>query len=75
MYSRELLDTNLIISLDASFADNKEIRHSSYSYIVSLFGGLIAWKAGKQNIITTSTTKAEIKGVEIIALQRLFHKL
>jgi hypothetical protein len=42
MYSRELLDTNLIISLDASFADDKETRHSSYSYIVSLFGGLIA---------------------------------
>jgi hypothetical protein len=42
MYSRELLDTNLIISLDTSFADDEEIRHSSYGYIVSLFGGLIA---------------------------------
>ena len=42
MYSRELLDMNLIISLDASFTNDKEIRHSSYGYIVSLFGGLIA---------------------------------
>jgi hypothetical protein len=42
IYSGELLDINLIISLDASFADNEETRHSSYGYIVSLFGGLIA---------------------------------
>jgi hypothetical protein len=66
IYSGELLDTNLIISLDASFVDDKEIRHSSYGYIVSLFGGLIAWKAGKQNTVTTSTTEAEMKGVELI---------
>jgi hypothetical protein len=42
MYSGELLDTNLIISLDASFANDEETRHSFYGYIVSLFGGLIA---------------------------------
>jgi hypothetical protein len=42
MYSRELLDINLIISLDASFTDNKETRYFFYGYIVSLFGGLIA---------------------------------
>ena len=42
IYSRELLDTNLIISSDASFADDEEIRHSFYGYIVSLFSGLIA---------------------------------
>jgi hypothetical protein len=65
MYSGELLDTSLIIASDASFADNKEIRHSSYSYTISLFSGLIAWKAAKQNTITTLTTKAEIKGVEL----------
>jgi hypothetical protein len=56
-----------MIFLDASFADNEEIRHSFYGYIVSLFSGLIAWKAGKQNTITTLTTKAEIKGVELTA--------
>ena len=42
MYSGELLDTDLMIASDASFADDKETRHSSYSYTVSLFGGLIA---------------------------------
>jgi hypothetical protein len=42
IYSRELLDTNLIISLDASFINDKEIRHSFYGYIISLFSGLIA---------------------------------
>jgi hypothetical protein len=65
MYSRELLDISLIIALDTSFANNKEIRHSSYSYTISLFSSLIAWKAAKQNTITTLTIKAEIKGVEL----------
>jgi len=54
-----------MISLNASFVDDKETRHSSYGYIISLFSGLIAWKVGKQNTIITSTTKAKIKGVEL----------
>jgi hypothetical protein len=65
MYFRELLDTSLIIALNTSFANNKETRHFFYSYIISLFSGLIAWKAVKQNTITTLTTKVEIKGVEL----------
>jgi hypothetical protein len=80
MYSRELSDTSLIIALDASFADDKETRHSFYGYMISLFGGLIAWKAVKQNTVTTSTTEAEMKGVELTAkeimgLQRLFQEI
>jgi hypothetical protein len=67
MYSGELLDTSLIIALDASFADDKETRHSSYGYTISLFSGLIAWKAAKQNTVTTLTTEAEMKGVELTA--------
>jgi hypothetical protein len=80
MYSGELLDTDLMIASDASFADDKETRHSSYGYTVSLFGGLIAWKASKQKTVTTSTTEAEMKGVEltakeVMALQRLFREI
>ena len=80
MYSGELSDTNLMIASDASFADDMETRHSSYGYTMSLFGGLIAWKAAKQATVTTSTTEAEMKGVEltakeIIALQRLFREM
>jgi hypothetical protein len=41
IYSAELLDTSLLIASDASFIDDKEIRHSSYGYTISLFGGLI----------------------------------
>ena len=67
IYSAELLDTSLLIALDASFIDNKETRHSSYGYTISLFGGLIVWKAVKQNTVTTSTIEAEIKGVELTA--------
>jgi hypothetical protein len=47
IYSAELLDTSLLIASDASFTDDKETRHSSYGYTISLFGGLIAWKAAK----------------------------
>ena len=61
------MDISLIIALDASFADNTKTRHSFYGYIISLFSGLIAWKAAKQSTITTSTIKAEIKGVELTA--------
>jgi hypothetical protein len=80
MYSGELTDTSLIIASDASFADDTETRHSSYGYTISLFGGLIAWKAAKQSTVTTSTTEAEMKGVEltakeVIGLQRLFREI
>jgi hypothetical protein len=67
IYSGELSDTSLIIASNASFANNKETRHSSYGYTISLFSGLIAWKAAKQNTITTLTIETEMKGVELTA--------
>jgi hypothetical protein len=67
MYFRELLNISLIIALDASFVNNKEIRYFSYSYIISLFSGFITWKVVKQNIIIILTIKVEIKGVELTA--------
>jgi hypothetical protein len=45
---------------DASFADNTLDRKSSQAYVMKLFGGAVAWKASKQDIVTTSTTEAEL---------------
>ena len=44
---------------DASFADNKD-RKSSQGYMMTLFGGPVAWKASKQATVTTSSTEAEL---------------
>lgn len=70
----------LIIASDASFADNTLDRKSSQGYIVQLFGGLIAWRASKQDTVTTSTTEAELlalaqAGKEGFFVQRLLQEL
>jgi hypothetical protein len=51
---------NLVVASDASFADNSTNRKSSQAFAIKLFGGLIGWQANKQNIVTTSTTEAEL---------------
>jgi len=80
IYRKELTETQLMIASDASYADDPETRRSSQGYTISLFGGLIAWKATRQTTVTTSTTEAELKGVsetakEALALKRLFAEL
>lgn len=67
----------LLIAGDASFADDEETRRSSQGYLMSLFGGPIAWRAARQDTVTTSTTEAETLALEhtakeTIALKRLF---
>ena len=54
----------LVIASDASFADDPDTRYSSQGYIMSLFGGPIAWKAGKQDTVTILIIEAELLGVE-----------
>ena len=49
-----------ICASDASFADNTVDRKSSQGYIMTLFGGPIAWRANKQDTVTTSSTEAEL---------------
>lgn len=66
-----------ICASDASFADNTEDRKSSQGYIMMLFGGPIAWRANKQDTVTTSSTEAELLALsqtakEAIFLSRLF---
>jgi len=51
---------DLQISSDASFADNTTDRKSSQGYMMLLFGGCVAWRASKQDTVTTSTTEAEL---------------
>jgi len=51
---------DLRVACNASFADNTTDRKSSQGFAISLFGGLIAWRANKQNTVTTSTIEAEL---------------
>ena len=65
-------DAGLQIASDASFADNTLDRKSSQGYAIKLFGGLIAWKANKQDTVTTSTTEAELLALSQVAKEALF---
>ncbi|KJZ67918.1 hypothetical protein HIM_12693 [Hirsutella minnesotensis 3608] len=65
---------------DAAFADDQITRKSSQGSILTLFGGPIIWKAGKQDTVTTSSTEAELLALthtakETIATFRLFQRL
>jgi hypothetical protein len=70
----------LRIASDAAFADDPETRKSSQGCFISLFGGPVSWKAGKQTTVTTSSTEAELLAFthtakEAIATQRLFQQI
>ena len=62
----------LEVASDASFADNTLDRKSSQGYAIKLFGGLIAWKASKQDTVTTSTTEAELLALSQVAKEAIF---
>jgi hypothetical protein len=51
---------NFEVASDALFANNSIDQKSSQAYAMKLFGGLIGWQANKQDIVTTSTTEAEL---------------
>jgi len=51
---------DFLVATDASFADNTLDRKSSQAYVMVLFGGVVGWRANKQNTVTTSTTEAEL---------------
>ena len=65
---------------DSSFADDRIDRKSSQGYVMKLFGGPIAWRANKQDTVTTSSTEAELLAIsqaakEAIYLRRLMTAL
>jgi hypothetical protein len=59
---------------DASFADNTLDRKSSQGFAMKLFGGLIGWRANKQDTVTTSTTEAELLALSQAAKEGLFQQ-
>lgn len=63
---------DLCVASDASFADNTLDRKSSQGYAIKLFGGLIAWRANKQDTVTTSTTEAELLALSQAAKEGMF---
>lgn len=65
-------DKDLRVASDASFADNKLDRKSSQGYAIKLFGGMIGWRANKQNTVTTSTTEAELLALAQAAKESMF---
>ncbi|HEY9845965.1 MAG TPA: Ty1/Copia family ribonuclease HI, partial [Candidatus Caenarcaniphilales bacterium] len=62
----------LQVASDASFADNTLDRKSSQGYAIKLFNGLIAWRASKQDTVTTSTTEAELLALSQVAKEAMF---
>ncbi|RMZ79296.1 hypothetical protein DV736_g6685, partial [Chaetothyriales sp. CBS 134916] len=79
-YDGEQTDGELAVYTDASFADDTTDRKSSQGYLMTLYGGPIAWKAGKQATVTTSSTEAELLALtavskEAVATIRLFAEM
>ncbi|TIC93799.1 Retrovirus-related Pol polyprotein from transposon TNT 1-94 [Colletotrichum higginsianum] len=62
----------LEVASDASFGDNTLCRKSSQAFAMKLFGGLVAWRANKQDTVTTSTTEAELLALTQAAKEALF---
>jgi hypothetical protein len=63
---------DFVVASDASFADNSIDRKSSQGYVMRLFGGLISWRASKQDTVTTSTTEAELLALSQAAKESMF---
>jgi hypothetical protein len=66
--------------IDALFANNVTNRKSLQNYIMMLFGGLISYRANRQNTVITLTTEAELLALsqaarECIYMARLFEAL
>jgi hypothetical protein len=49
-----------MVASDASFANNSINRKSLQVFAMKLFGGLIGWRANKQDTVITLTIKAEL---------------
>ena len=60
------------VASDASFADNSIDRKSSQAYAMKLFGGMIEWRANKQETVTTSTMEAELLVLSQVVKEALF---
>jgi hypothetical protein len=61
-----------VVASDASFANNSINRKSSQAFAIKLFGGLIGWRANKQNTVTTSTIEAELLALAQAAKESMY---
>jgi hypothetical protein len=62
----------LVIASDASFANNNTDRKSLQAFAMKLFGGLIGWRANKQDTVTTSTIEAELLALAQAAKESMY---
>ena len=62
-------DVTFYRASDAAFADHKDTRRSFQGYLFMLFGGLIDWKATLQQLVTRSTTEAELLSLSTAAVK------
>jgi len=53
-------DDHFRVASDTLFIDNSIDRKSSQAYTMKLFGGVISWRASKQETITTLTIEAKL---------------
>jgi hypothetical protein len=68
------------VSADASFAKDNITRKSRQGYMMKMAGGAVAWKANKQQTVTTSSTEAELLaasqvGKEVLWWKRFFKEI
>src|SRR6266702_4791051 len=63
---------SFIYASNASFVDNSVDRKSSQGYIMKLFRGLIAWRANKQDMVTTLSTETELLALSQTAKEAIF---
>jgi hypothetical protein len=64
--------SDLVVARNTSFAENTINCKSSQGYTIQLFGGLVDWKANKQDTVTTSTTEAELLALSQVAKKAMF---
>ena len=75
----EDLDHPFTITSDAAYSDYDD-RTSSQDYITIIFGGVVDWKAIKQNTVIISSTKAKLLAIsyaskKLISWNRFFTKI
>jgi hypothetical protein len=61
-----------VVVSDASFADNSTDRKSLQAFAMKLFGGLIGWRANKQDTVITSITEAELLALAQAAKESMY---
>jgi hypothetical protein len=71
-FGHESSATSFVCTSDASFADNTLDRKSSQGYVLKLFGGPVAWRANKQDTVTTSSTEAKLLALSQTAKELIY---